>query len=119
MKVRSCLTKLIYFYDQLTYQLDEENTVNIVFVDFRKAFDTVSHSILPENLAAHGLDRFCFLCISWICSFLSIFYCIKIANFRHTFFTYMKVKIDRIVPWLFLGSVLLSLVISILFYDIK
>ncbi|KFP73517.1 Taste receptor type 2 member 9, partial [Apaloderma vittatum] len=46
------------------------------------------------------------------------FYCIKIANFRHTFFTYMKVKIDRIVPWLLLGSVLLSLVIGILSYDI-
>ncbi|NXJ84540.1 TA2R9 protein, partial [Trogon melanurus] len=46
------------------------------------------------------------------------FYCIKIANFRHTFFTYMKVKIDRIVPWLLLGSVLLSLVISTLSYDI-
>ncbi|NXJ84538.1 TA2R9 protein, partial [Trogon melanurus] len=55
----------------------------------------------------------------WVSSCLCGFYCIKISNFRHTFFTYMKVKIDRIVPWLLLGSVLLSLVTSILFYDVK
>ncbi|NXJ84541.1 TA2R9 protein, partial [Trogon melanurus] len=46
------------------------------------------------------------------------FYCIKIANFRHTFFTYMKIKIDRIVPWLMLGSVFSSLVFSFLAYSI-
>ncbi|NWQ60395.1 TA2R9 protein, partial [Neopipo cinnamomea] len=99
-----------------------------------------------------GCSRFCFLCISWVYSFLSIiypnylyvhpifqlflsiqsflsysslwfpaclcvFYCIKIANFRNSFFIYLKVKIDRIVPWLLLGSVLSSLVIGILVYD--
>uniref|UniRef100_A0A8C0TX71 Taste receptor type 2 n=1 Tax=Cyanistes caeruleus TaxID=156563 RepID=A0A8C0TX71_CYACU len=31
------------------------------------------------------------------------FYCIKIANFRNSFFIYLKVKIDRMVPWLLLG----------------
>ncbi|NWU84712.1 PO23 protein, partial [Onychorhynchus coronatus] len=28
-----------------------------VYLDFSKALDTDSHSILLENLAAHGLDR--------------------------------------------------------------
>ncbi|XP_009806765.2 LOW QUALITY PROTEIN: taste receptor type 2 member 40-like [Gavia stellata] len=46
------------------------------------------------------------------------FYCLKIANFRDIFFNYLKVKNDGIVPWLLLGSVLLSLVICILVYDI-
>ncbi|NXE91663.1 TA2R7 protein, partial [Menura novaehollandiae] len=46
------------------------------------------------------------------------FYCIKIANFRNRFFIYLKVKIDRIVPWLLLGSVIFSLVIGILEYNI-
>ncbi|KAM6081479.1 taste receptor type 2 member 9-like [Chlamydotis macqueenii] len=54
----------------------------------------------------------------WVSAFLYVFYCIKIANFRHIIFTYLKVKIDRMVPWLLWGSLLLSLVISILVYNI-
>ncbi|NXH18109.1 TA2R9 protein, partial [Bucco capensis] len=55
----------------------------------------------------------------WASACLSVFYCIKIANFRNTFFIYLKVKIDRIVPWLLLGSVLLSLIMCILAYSIN
>ncbi|XP_027742417.1 taste receptor type 2 member 7-like [Empidonax traillii] len=100
-----------------------------------------------------GCSRFCFLCFSWVYSFLSIiypnyfyvpptytlivsiqsifecsnlwfsaclcvFYCIKIANFRNSFFIYLKVKVDRMVPWLLLGSVFFSLVIGILICDL-
>ncbi|XP_030303722.1 taste receptor type 2 member 9-like [Calypte anna] len=54
----------------------------------------------------------------WVSAFLSVFYCIKIANFQHTFFIYLKMRIDRIVPWLMLASVLVSLVISFLIYGI-
>ncbi|NXK37739.1 TA2R9 protein, partial [Piprites chloris] len=53
----------------------------------------------------------------WFSACLCVFYCIKIANFRNSFFTYLKVKIDRIVPWLLLASVLFSLVISIIAYE--
>ncbi|NXE91668.1 TA2R9 protein, partial [Menura novaehollandiae] len=54
----------------------------------------------------------------WVSACLCGFYCIKIVNFRNRFFMYLKGKIDRIVPWLLLGSVLLSLVISSFLYDI-
>uniref|UniRef100_A0A672UE15 Taste receptor type 2 n=1 Tax=Strigops habroptila TaxID=2489341 RepID=A0A672UE15_STRHB len=54
----------------------------------------------------------------WVSACLCVFYCVKIANFRYTFFIYLKVKIDKIVPWLLLGSVLLSLVICIAVYYI-
>jgi len=50
MKGRSCLTNLISFYDEVTHLVD------VYYLNFSKAFDTVSYSILLEKLAAHGLD---------------------------------------------------------------
>jgi len=37
--------------------VDEGKAADVVYLDFSKAPDTVSHSIL-EKLAAHGLDRY-------------------------------------------------------------
>ncbi|NXB57131.1 TA2R7 protein, partial [Struthidea cinerea] len=54
----------------------------------------------------------------WVSACLCVFYCIKIASFRNRFFIYLKEKIDRIVPWLLLGSGLSALAIGITSYDI-
>jgi len=67
MKGRSCLTNLI-FYDQVTHVVDEGKAVDVVYLDFSKAFDTVPHSILLEKLAARCLDG-CTLC--WIKNWLN------------------------------------------------
>ena len=56
-KGRSCLTNLISFYDHVTRLLDAGQAVDIVYLDFGKAFDTVPHSILLQKLANHGIDK--------------------------------------------------------------
>jgi len=37
--------------------VDEGTAVAFVYLDFSQAFDTISHSIVLEKLAAYGLDR--------------------------------------------------------------
>jgi len=54
MKGRSSLINLISSYDKWTLLVDEGKAVGVVYLGFHKAFDTISHSILPEKLAAHG-----------------------------------------------------------------
>ncbi|PKU28119.1 rna-directed dna polymerase from mobile element jockey-like [Limosa lapponica baueri] len=67
MRGRSCLTNLISFYDKVTLLVDEGKAVEFVYLDFSKAFDTVSHSILLEKLAAHGLDGSTLHCVkNWL-----------------------------------------------------
>ncbi|RMC12738.1 hypothetical protein DUI87_10263 [Hirundo rustica rustica] len=62
MKDRSYLTNLIYSCDQDL--LDEGKAVDVVYLDFSKAFDTVFHGILMEKVASHGV-------CGWVYSLLS------------------------------------------------
>ncbi|KAJ7400799.1 rna-directed dna polymerase from mobile element jockey-like [Pitangus sulphuratus] len=58
VKGKSCLTNLIFsFYDKMTRLVDEGKSVHIIYLDFSKAFDIISHSIL-EKLPAYGLDSY-------------------------------------------------------------
>lgn len=45
----SCPSTLISYY-KVSGLVDEEKTANVVFLDFNKTFDTISHSILLEKL---------------------------------------------------------------------
>ncbi|CAM5099949.1 unnamed protein product [Eretmochelys imbricata] len=66
-KGKSCLTNLIAFCDEMTGSVDEGKAVDVLFLDFSKAFDTVSHSILASKLKKYGLDVWT---IRWIESWL-------------------------------------------------
>ncbi|KAJ7404884.1 RNA-directed DNA polymerase from mobile element jockey-like protein [Pitangus sulphuratus] len=53
---RACLTNLICFYEKVTHLVDEGKAAGVVYLDFSNTFDTISHSIFLEKLAAHSLD---------------------------------------------------------------
>ncbi|GAB0207649.1 mitochondrial enolase superfamily member 1 [Grus japonensis] len=55
-KGKSCLTKLLTC-DEMTGLVDEGRAVDIVYLDFRKAFDTVSPKIFIDKLLKYGLDE--------------------------------------------------------------
>ena len=52
------MTNLISFSDQVTCLVDEGKAVDVVYLDFSKAFDTASQNTILEKLAACGLDRY-------------------------------------------------------------
>ena len=52
MTTVDCLVDLI---DEITKALDEENYAISIFLDLRKAFDTVNHSILLSKLDVYGI----------------------------------------------------------------
>ena len=57
IKGKSCLTNLTAFYNGITGWVDEGGAVDVVYLDFSKAFDTVSHNILIGKLRKCGLDE--------------------------------------------------------------
>ncbi|CAM4648012.1 unnamed protein product [Lepidochelys olivacea] len=66
-KGKSCLANLITFYDEITGSVDEGKAVDVLFLDFSKAFDMVYHSILASKLKKYGLGEWT---IRWIESWL-------------------------------------------------
>ena len=43
---RSCLTNLLEFMEEVTEIIDRGNSVDVIYLDFAKAFDKVSHKRL-------------------------------------------------------------------------
>ena len=56
---RSCLTSLLDFFAQVIDTYDTKNNkakaVDLVYLDFQKAFDKVPHERLMAKVNAHGI----------------------------------------------------------------
>ena len=53
---RSCVTQLLDTLDCWTEILDKGGSVDVVYMDFRKAFDSVPHRRLMRKVEAHGSE---------------------------------------------------------------
>ncbi|CAM5159894.1 unnamed protein product [Natator depressus] len=54
-KGRSCLTNLLEFFEEINKHVDKGDPVDIVYLDFQKAFDKVPHQRLLCKLSCHGI----------------------------------------------------------------
>ena len=67
-KGRSCATNLLEFLDKVTKVVDEGKPLDVIFLDFAKAFDKVPIKRLLKNLYAHGIRG---KLLKWIADWLT------------------------------------------------
>ena len=65
---KSCLTNLLVFMEEVTNYLDSGYHVDVIYLDFQKAFDKVPHRRLIMKLAAHEIEG---ALLQWIENWLS------------------------------------------------
>ena len=66
-KHRSCVTQLLEVMEDFTLMLDNRETIDVVYLDYKKAFDSVPHERLLTKLGAYGVTG---SILKWIRSFL-------------------------------------------------
>ena len=65
----SCVTQLLQVMEHWTKTLDDGNDVDIIYLDFRKAFDSVLHQRLLSKLKAYGISG---SVLNWVMNFYQI-----------------------------------------------
>ena len=64
---KSCFTNLLETFEDWTLTTDAGFGIDVIYLDHSKAFDSVSHFRLIENLRGYGL---CGILLSWLADFL-------------------------------------------------
>ena len=64
---RSCVTQLLEALEEWTSLLDEGNSIDVIYFDFAKAFDSVPHQRLLSKLNSYGIRG---NVLQWITAFL-------------------------------------------------
>ena len=65
---RSTSQALLHLIEKLTKSLDNKTITVGVFIDFKKAFDTIDHSLLLNKLEYYGIKG---VALNWLQSYLS------------------------------------------------
>ena len=63
IKHKSCLTNLLCFLEEITKWVDDGSPVDVIYLDFQKAFDKVPHQRLIRKLKSHGMGN---SIINWV-----------------------------------------------------
>ncbi len=68
MGQRSCTTQILEALDNWTSILEGDDTLDTIYLDFAKAFDSVLHQRLLKKIKALGIDG---KVLAWIAAFLN------------------------------------------------
>ena len=64
---KSCFTNLLETFEDWTLAIDEGFGIDVIYLDYSKAFDSVPHFRLIEKLRGYGLSG---ILLSWLADFL-------------------------------------------------
>ena len=65
---RSTSSQLLECFDEWSLLIEEGSSVDVIYLDFKKAFDAVPHKRLINKLHAYGIRR---KVLAWIDAFLT------------------------------------------------
>jgi hypothetical protein len=65
---KSCTSNLLSFFEDVTKEADKGESIDIIYLDFAKAFDKVPTARLMKKLKAHGVGGYL---LKWIAAWLT------------------------------------------------